>query len=109
MNYNNRFSKAINRQLTIAKKATFSLRSKLLQLNLPIDLQIDLYDKLINPIMTYGSEIWGFEDLNLLNLSHRSFLKNALRVNKYVANAIVYGETGTEKLNIKIYTRMIGF
>ena len=42
MNYNNKFNKAIERLCMLARKAIFSLKSKILNLNLPIDLQIDL-------------------------------------------------------------------
>ena len=109
MNYNNIFTKAIERQCILAKKAIFSLNSKILNLNLPIDLQIDLYSKLVIPILTYGCEVWGFENTNAIELLHRSFIKNILRVNKYVSNSIIYGETGTTKIEVEIYTRMIGY
>ena len=45
MNYNNKFTKAIEKQSTLAKKATFALKSKILKLNLPFDLQVDFYKK----------------------------------------------------------------
>ena len=109
MNYNNKFSKAIVNQITLAKKATFALNSKILYLNLPLDLQIELYNKLIIPVLTYGCEVWGFENLEQIEILQRKFLKNALRVNKFVANAMTYGETGQMKVEITIYTRMISF
>ena len=35
--------------------------SKRRKLELPMDIQLDLFDKPILPIMTYGCEVWGYE------------------------------------------------
>ena len=59
--------------------------------------------------MTYGCEVWGHENYDALEVLQRSFLKHALRINKYVSKSIIYGETGLMKLEIEINTRMIGF
>ena len=58
-NYNNSFSKAVEKQLVLAKKAMFSLLSKVENLNLPVDIQLGLYDQLVTPVLLYGCEIWG--------------------------------------------------
>ena len=58
-NFNNSFVKAIERQLVLARRAMFSMLSKVERLNLPIDIQLGLYDQLIIPVLTYGCEIWG--------------------------------------------------
>ena len=42
-----------------ANKALFSLLKKTKDLDLPYDLQLDIFDKTIKPILLYGSEIWG--------------------------------------------------
>ena len=78
MNYNNKFTKAINRQTTLAKRAMFSLNSKINSLNLPIDLQLDVFKKLVIPVITYGCEIWGFENIETVERMQRNFLKNAI-------------------------------
>ena len=96
MNYNNSFSKAIQKQILLAKKALFALKAKILESKLPIDIQIDLFNKLILPILIYGCEIWGFSNINSIDLFHRSFLKSCLKVSKFVSNSIVYGETGSK-------------
>ena len=31
-------------------------------LNLPIDLQLKLFDNTVLPILTYACEVWGYED-----------------------------------------------
>ena len=61
LNYNNHFSKAQNKQVNQARKAMFSLKMKSQRLNLPVDIELNLFDQIISPILLCGSEIWGFE------------------------------------------------
>lgn len=42
-----------------ANKALFSLLRKIKTLSLPFDVQTDLFEKIIKPILLYGSEMWG--------------------------------------------------
>ena len=46
-NYNNTFYKSIERQISQAKKAIFSLITKSRRLDVPIDITLDLFDKLV--------------------------------------------------------------
>ena len=62
-NYNNTFYKSIERQISQAKKALFSLITKSRRLDVPIDITLDLFDKLVLPILIYGSEVWGHSNL----------------------------------------------
>ena len=42
-----------------ATRAMFSLLKKARDLLLPIDLQIELFQKTVKPILLYGCEVWG--------------------------------------------------
>ena len=42
-----------------ANKAVFALLKKIRNLSLQFDIQIDLFDKMIKPILLYGCELWG--------------------------------------------------
>ena len=35
-------------------------------LDLPLECQLDLFDKVVVPVLLYGSEVWGFEKLDLI-------------------------------------------
>ena len=59
-NYNGKFGNANKNVFNKASRAMFSLLKKSRVLNLPIDLQLDLFDKLVTPILLYGSEIWAY-------------------------------------------------
>ena len=108
-NFNNSFTKAIDRQLTLGRKALFSMLTKIQPLNLPIDLQLSLFDKLVVPVLTYGCEVWGYSNLSKIELFHRKFLKNLLKISRYTANPMTYGETGRTSLDCLIFSRMLSF
>ena len=47
-----------------AQKALYSLYKQIRNINIPIDLQLKLFDALVYPILTYSADIWGFENKN---------------------------------------------
>ena len=78
-------------------------------LNLPIDLQLDLFDKLFTPILLYGSEIWAYENNDIIEKLHLRYCKYILSVNKSTTSSTVYGELGRYPLNIEYTSRCILF
>ena len=108
-NYNNSFKKAQNKQVNQARRAMYSLRMKSRRLNLPVDLEIDLFDKLVIPILLYGSEVWGFESIKQLDTFHHSYCKQLLKLGRNTANCMVLGELGRHGLSKLVETRMINF
>ena len=70
MNYNNEFVKAMRKQLDQGRKAQFSMLIKCRKLELPIDIQCKLFESMVIPVILYGCEIWGFQDI---------FIENSLR------------------------------
>ena len=108
-NFNNKFNKSKALQVNQAQRALYSLLTKSRNLQLPIDLQLQLFDQLVLPVLLYGWEIWGFEDLKIMESFQLKFFKNILRVNKYTPNCMVYGELGRHKLNNTVDVRMVSF
>ena len=51
---------------SIAEQANKTLFSLLKTLSLPLDLQIDLINKTIKPILLYGSEIWDTGNIDVI-------------------------------------------
>lgn len=92
-----------------AEKAMYSLIRKARALLLPIDLQIELFDKMVKPILLYGSEVWGFGNLDILERTLLKFLKIILSMKTSTPNFMVYGETGVFPLYIDIQCRVISF
>ena len=108
-NYNNKFRKAQSKQLNQARRAMYGLLSKTYHLRLPIDILLELFDQLVLPILLYGSEIWGFDIVNDLEIFHMKFCKQILHVRKNTVNCMILGELGRLKLEKYIESRMINF
>ena len=109
INFNGKFTDAIEKQINQAHRRLFVIKSKKEKFNLPIDIVLDLFDKMILPILLYGSEIWGFENLESIEIFYRKFLKYILKVNSQTTDEMVYGETGRTPLHVLIQTRMVCF
>ena len=60
--------------------------------SIPVDLQLKNVDSMIEPILLYGSEVWGYENLKILEQIHLKFCKRILKVRNTTPNFIVYGE-----------------
>ena len=78
-------------------------------MNLPVDLQLKLFDSTVLPILTYGCEIWGFDNLEILERIHAEFLRNITKARKSTPHYMLYAELGRYPLDITIKSRMIGF
>ena len=55
---------------------------------------LELFDKLITPILNYSSEVWGFNKGAYIERTHLKFCKRMLSVKQSTQNNFIYGETG---------------
>jgi hypothetical protein len=53
-----------------------------------------MFDSMVEGILLYGSKVWGFEDMYLIEQVHLKFCKKILRVRNTTAKFMVYGELG---------------
>lgn len=106
---NGRFVQYVKHLSAIACKAMYLLRKRIVNLHLPVDCQLKLFDQTIVPILLYGSEITGFENIRLLEKVHLDFLKGILKMKSSTPNSIVYGEFGRFPLEIQVKLRMIKY
>ena len=72
----------------------FGLLTKSTKLNLSIDIQCKLFEQLVIPILLYGSEIWGYSNLEQIEIFYRKFLRRIVSLNKSTANCMIYAEVG---------------
>jgi hypothetical protein len=108
-NYNGSFQKHVSKQASLAKRALFSLLSKIRKLCLPIDIARHLFDTCITPILTYGCETWGFANLQALESVQACFYKYLLKLNRSTASCIVLGEVGSPKIEQIVKQRVCNF
>ncbi|MES9881290.1 MAG: reverse transcriptase family protein [Sedimenticola sp.] len=92
-----------------ATKAMYSLLSKVRELNLPVDIQIDLFEKTIKPILLYGSEIWGYGNNEVIERVQLKYYKYALNLKRSTPSTMIYGELGIFPVQVDILTRMTSF
>ncbi len=85
-----------------AQKATFMLNKYLYKFNdLTPKHVLELFDKLVLPILSYGSETWGFGQANQIERIHLQFCKRLLCVKISTQNDFIYGEHGRTTLHTK--------
>ena len=101
------FLKARKHVTEQARKALILLYKRIRHFNLPIDLQIKLFDHTIVPILLYGSEVWGMENIDLIEKFHNSFLRKITNLKKSTPIYMLHAELGRYPLQINIKMRMI--
>ena len=92
-----------------ANKALFALHKKIRHLSLPLDLQLELFDKTIKPILLYGAEIWGFGNCDTIERVHLKFIKYVLRLKKSTPSHMIYGELGIFPITIDVRHRALSY
>ena len=93
-----------------ALKAIFKLNS---YLNKFTELSpkhiLELFDKLITPILSYSSEVWGFNKGTHIERMHLKFCKRLLGVKQSTQNNFIYGETGRVSYINRRYLNIIKY
>lgn len=92
-----------------ANKAMHLLNMRTNNLNLPVDLQLKLFDNTVLPILTYSAEVWGFESCKILEPIHNQFLRSITKARKSTPMYMIYAELGRYPLELTIKCRMISF
>lgn len=103
------FCKAKKHLCEQAQKAMYGVIRKIRQFNLPISCQFDLFDKVVLPVLIYGCEVWGYENLQVVERIHLKFLKHILQLKSSTPSFMVYGETGRFPIYVNVYSRMISY
>ena len=92
-----------------ARKTMHLLYKRIRNLNLPIDLQVQLFEHTILPNALYGCEIWAFENTDIMEKLQYEFLRYITNSKKSTPLYLLHAELGCKPVDIKIKTRMIGF
>ena len=96
--------------LLTGKRAMFALITKARKLHLPIDVQLELFNAVVTPVVLYGSEIWCHGGCEILEKLHLQFCKNYyICLKKSTCNVMVYGELGRYPLLIAAKMRFLSF
>ena len=93
-----------------AQKAIFALIKMLKKFeHVTHDIFCDLFDKMIMPILCYGSEVWGFHCGDAVERAHLQFCKKVLRLKWNTVNNIVYSELGRTNTQCVRFVRIVKY
>ena len=94
-----------------ALKAIFALNKHLYKFTYSKPSHVlDIFDKLISPVLNYGSEVWGFHKASAIETVLMQFCKSKLLgVKQSTQNDFVYGEPGRLKYQVQIYISIMRF
>ena len=70
-------------------------------------MQLQMFDCMVVPILLYGSEIYGYEKSDIIELLFLQFYKIMMSFKKSTPKAILYGELGRYPADILIKSGMI--
>ena len=84
------------------QKAMHLLFMRAKNLDLPLDLQLKRFDNTVLPILTLGSEFWGYESLDMLERVHTDFLRRMSKCRKSTPKYMLYAELGRYPIEITV-------
>ena len=105
--YNNKFGIAQKHLYDKASKAMFSLLRKCRKLMLPSDIQFQLFDSMIVPILLYGCEVWCHQLSDLARKLQLRFYKIVLKLGKSTPSNMVFGEVGQLPVDLQAKSRFL--
>ena len=97
------------RLLDQARKALMAMRCKTyMYMFTPGDMYM-LFNQLVEPILSYGSEIWGLGEYPEIETFHKKFIRNLLSVRVSTKLDHLYLELGAIPLKFRRYIRVLGY
>jgi len=73
------------------------------------DVFFKIFDTQVQPILLYGSEVWGSSDCNAIETVHLYAIKQFLNVSVKTPNVMAYGDTGRFPLSIGATMRVMKY
>ena len=106
---NGKFESAMSNRIEQATLALNALKWRARKLRLPLDITLELFDRCVKPVLLYGCEVWGWDNLEPIEIFHRSFLKECLGLKSSCSNNMIYAETGRMPLVYEVRIRMASY
>jgi hypothetical protein len=95
----------------VAKSATRALGAVIAKCkahgNVPYDCFTYLYDSLVQPIIDYGSAIWGHKEFSCIKSVQFRACRFFMKVGRYTPNSAVMGDMGWSTPQHRIYVNII--
>ena len=101
--------KSVQARIPPTHRAIFSTLSMCRANELPIDLTLELFHKIVAPCTLYRAEIYGFKNCSQLETLQLKYLKYALKLKNSTPTSMILGETGYLPLEYHIKLKIMGF
>ena len=93
-----------------AQKSIFRLNSYLYKFtDISPYHRLELFDKLVAPILNYSAEVWDFCKADKIEVVHLQFCKRLLGIKQCTQNDFVYGELGRISCQSKRFFTIIRY
>ena len=92
-----------------ANKSLYGIISKSRQLNFDLDLQIDMFNKVVMPVALYGCETWGAYGCEIVSRVQLKYYKYILKLNKNTSKNMLLGELGQLPMAELIKKRVLNY
>ena len=79
------------------------------QNHIPIDVQLEVFNRTVVPCMMYGGEVWGYNNIECLEIIQRKFLKYSLKLKSSTPTAMIYCETGYLSIETDLKIKIISY
>jgi hypothetical protein len=56
--------------------------------------QLELFDKVVKPILLYGCELWRLSNCDIIERLHLKYCNPLLNLKSSTPNCMIYGELG---------------
>ena len=100
----------LSRLVTRGKIAFCRISSLLNRMNTTsYNILCKMFDAQVQPILLYGSELWGLNVMSAIENVHLFSLKKMLQVPIFTPNVMVYGDSGRYELRIHAVLRSIKY
>ena len=106
---NQRFTQTIKSNVSKGKRAIYSILSKAKSNGLSLSCQIHLFKVIVLPIFLYGCEVWGYENLAILEKAQLEFCRILLKLNKSTPKYFLLSETGLLPIHILVKNRIVKY
>lgn len=92
-----------------ASKAMHNLLGVFKRIPLDIKTKLALFDRMITPILLYGSEVWGIYNYTEVDKIHITFCKYILGVRKQTSTNAILGDLGRFPLSLLALERSLKY
>ena len=92
-----------------ARKAQLALNQINYQCDYSYETASDIFDKCIVPILTYGSEVWGYKVHKSIENVHSKFCKVQLGVGNNTPTPALLGECGRDRMYISCIVKCVKY